>query len=215
MQQAGDRAAGIQHLVDLLAHRRVVGAEQRGATGLQEVDVAVAVHVGHVGAVGLRDGQRERVVEGQVVLHAAGDHGLGPFGQALRALAALVEVAHHLRHLVGADGPHRLLDQLVEAAVEAVDIGPGRDGGARRFGRCGGVNGGEVAHGGCAWVRLDQVASASATRRRAGCMKGSRSERAAIACSSSVLDRASRSSTACRAVTVLVPQHSTPWLNIR
>ena len=90
VEQAGHRAAGLQQLEDLLAHGRVVAAQHGRAAGLQEVDVAVAVHVPQVGAVGFLDRQREGIVEGQVVLHAAGDDLFGFVGQRLSSVTHCV-----------------------------------------------------------------------------------------------------------------------------
>ena len=91
MEEAGDGAGLLDDLGDLLAQRRVVAAEHRGAAGLEEVDVLVAVDVPEMRALGLLDGQRERVVEGEVVLHAAGDELHRLVGQLLAAAAVLVE----------------------------------------------------------------------------------------------------------------------------
>ena len=93
VEQPGDRAGGGDHLGDLLAQRRVVAAEDGRAAGLEEVDVLVAVDVPEVRALGLLDGQRERVVEGEVVLHAAGDELTRFVGELLAAAALRLEVA--------------------------------------------------------------------------------------------------------------------------
>ncbi len=82
VQQAGHRAALVQHRLHVFAQFRRIGPEQGRAAGLQEVDIAVAVDVGQVRALGAVHGQRERMVERQVVLHAAGDHLLGRIAQA-------------------------------------------------------------------------------------------------------------------------------------
>ncbi len=136
VQQSGHRSALVQHLVDACAQRRWVGAEQGRAAGLQEIDVAVVVDVGQVGALGAAHRQRERVVEGQVVLHAAGNHPLRGVAQLLGALAALLEVAHHLVHAIAPDRPHRLFDQRIEAAIQLVHIGPLRNRGSHAHCRC-------------------------------------------------------------------------------
>ena len=70
MQQARHRPAFAHDFFDLGSHFRVIGAEQRRPAGLQEVDVAVAVDVGQMRAFSLGDGERKRIVEGKIVLHA-------------------------------------------------------------------------------------------------------------------------------------------------
>ncbi|RMM52267.1 hypothetical protein ALQ76_05450 [Pseudomonas syringae pv. atrofaciens] len=118
MQQAGYRPALIENPVNLFANGRVIGAQQRRATCLQEVGVAIAIHVGQVRTVGLGEGQWERIVERQVVLHAPRYDLFGGLGKALRSLAALVEIAHDFVHRVALDRANRLFHQLVEAAIE-------------------------------------------------------------------------------------------------
>ena len=115
------------HLGDLLVDRRVVAAEQGRAAGLEEVDVDVAVAVGEVGAVGAVDRERERVVEGEVVLHAAGDARLRPVGELLAALALGLEPLEHVVEGVVAQAAHRLVDQGAQARHGVVDVGVAAD----------------------------------------------------------------------------------------
>ena len=128
VEQPGHRAALAHHLVDPVPHRRVVAAEDRRTAGLQEVDVGVAVEVGEVGALRLGDGQRERVVEREVVLDATGDALLGPGGDLLAAHAPGLEVVEHAQHRVVARATDGLVDQRVEPAVDVVDVRVGGDG---------------------------------------------------------------------------------------
>jgi hypothetical protein len=73
VQQAGDGAAFVDDLVRLFTHGLIVGAEDGRAAGLQEVGVAVAVDIPHIGTVHAGGGNRERIVEGEIVLYAAGN----------------------------------------------------------------------------------------------------------------------------------------------
>ena len=128
VEQAGDRSAGLQQLEDLVAHRGVVAAQHGRPARLQKVDVAVAVHVPQVRAVRFLDGQREGIVEGQVVLHAAGDVLLGLVGQRLGAGAVGLEVVQELLHLLAPDGAQRLADEFLQAGVDLVGVVPFGDG---------------------------------------------------------------------------------------
>ena len=115
MEGPRQRAAGVQKVDDLLPHRRDVAAQDGGAPGLEQVVVPVAVDVPQLGPLRPGDDDGEGVVEGEVVLHPAGDdlfrlgdHRLGPgaFG---------VKVVRRVRRQpVPADGPDGLGDQLVE-----------------------------------------------------------------------------------------------------
>ena len=194
VQQAGDRAALVERLLDRGAHGGMIGAEQRRPARLQEVGVAVAVDVGEIGAFGARHRQRERMIEGEVVLHPARDEALGLVGERLRADAALIEIAHHFRQAVGPERADRLAHQLLEAPIERVDVGP---------------LGNAIA---CGHER-SASASAMSSRTRARPAFGSGLERmrrrnsASEACSSA----------ATRAVVSAgsAPQHRAPWLSIR
>ncbi len=64
------------------------------------------------------------IVEGQVVLHAAGDDLLGLVGQRLRAGALVLEVAQELLHPVAPDGAHRLVDERLQPAIDLVGVVP-------------------------------------------------------------------------------------------
>ena len=122
VEQPGHRSGLLDHLGHLSPERLVVAAEHRGPAGLQEVDVLVAVQVPEVGALGLAHGQGERVVEGEVVLHAAGDELHGGSGELLAAAAARVVPGEHLVHHVAANGAERLLDQRAELLVDRGNV---------------------------------------------------------------------------------------------
>ena len=115
VEQARGGAAGLQQLDDLVPHRRRVAAQDGGPPGLQQVVVPVAVDVVELGPLRPGDHDGEGVVEGQVVLHPAGDHLFGLGDHLLGPGALLLKVVLYIvRQLVPADGPHRLLDQLVQ-----------------------------------------------------------------------------------------------------
>ena len=72
MEQAGYRAAVIKKLNDLLSYGSIVAAEDGRTACLQEVIVLVAVKVIKERALSLGYANRERIVESEVVLNAAG-----------------------------------------------------------------------------------------------------------------------------------------------
>ena len=134
VEEAGDRARLLHHFGDLAPDRLVVAAEDGRPARLQEVDVLVAVDVPEVGALGLLDRQRERVVEGEVVLHAAGDELHRLVGELLAAAALLVEVAEVAVHDVAADGTQRPGDEVVQPPVDVGDVRVAADGVAGELG---------------------------------------------------------------------------------
>jgi hypothetical protein len=123
VEQTGHRSAGLEHLDHPVTDRGVVAAQHRRAARLQEVNIAVAVHVPEIGALRFFDRHGEGIVEGQVVLDAAGDEPLGFIGQLLRAGAPRAEVVQVGLHFLAPHPAHGLGDQSVQAAVNVVDIG--------------------------------------------------------------------------------------------
>ena len=194
VQEAGDRPALIQNLIHLAPQLRRIGAQQRRPAGLQKVGVAVAVHVGQVRAGGLRHRQREGIIEGQVVLHTAGNDLLGSLREPLGALAAILEIAHDARHALGLDRPHRLLDEFGEAPVERIDVGPFGNRGLRRGRR--GVRWGSVFQRAiCKGNGHCELSSAAAVSRKAAASWGDAVRALILLCRYS-RERRSRSSTA-------------------
>src|SRR5208282_3580848 len=104
MQQAGDGSAGVEQRMDLLPDGSVIGREQRRSSGLEEVDITVAVDIGQIGAVSTRDCQRERIVESEIVLHAAGNNFLSSFRKMPGLHAPFLEILEHLLHVFPANG---------------------------------------------------------------------------------------------------------------
>ena len=137
----------------LSAHRLVVAAEHGRAAGLQEVDVLVAVDVPQARALGLLDGQREGVVEGEVVLHAAGDELHRRVGQLLAAAAVRVEPGEVAVHDVAADGADGLGDEVAQPPVDVGDVRIAADGVAGELGAGGARLAGRAAAGGPARAR--------------------------------------------------------------
>ena len=124
VEQAGNRAAFPDQVDHPLLHRPVVAAQHGGAAGLEKIDVAVAVHIPQVGAVGFGHGQGKRVVESQVVLHAAGDMGLGGLGHGPGTGAAGLEMIENRFHPVPAKRAHGLADQVPHPLHDPGDIRP-------------------------------------------------------------------------------------------
>ena len=122
VEETGHRPAGLQHFDDLVAHGRIIAAEHGRAAGLQEIDIAVPIGVPQVGAFGLFDGDREGIIEGQVVLHPAGDEFLGFQVERLRAGAFGLEIVQVFLHALRPDGMHRLADQRIQPAVDIFHI---------------------------------------------------------------------------------------------
>jgi hypothetical protein len=122
VEESGHRAGLADHGGHLFVHRAVVAAKDGRAAGLQEIDVRVAVPVGQVGALGPVDRERERVVEGQVVLDAAGDPALGALGDLLAGTALGVEVREHVEHRVVPQPAHRLGHERPEPAQGVLDV---------------------------------------------------------------------------------------------
>ena len=89
VEQSRGWAALIKQFNYFLPHLRRVGTQHGGPPGLQEVVVAVAVNVVEVSSFGLGKDQGEGVVEGEVVLHSAGDKLHGPVNDLLRFPAFL------------------------------------------------------------------------------------------------------------------------------
>lgn len=115
VEQAGGRAAGVEQFNDLIAHNLWVRSEHRRAASLQKVIVFVAVDIIEIRALRLGEHQRKRVVEGKIMLHAAGDYRFGLLDHLFGLRALFVEIILFIA-LEGfwADGVDRQLDQLVE-----------------------------------------------------------------------------------------------------
>src|SRR5208282_5393972 len=95
------------------------------SSGLEEVDIAVAVDIGQIGAVSARDCQRERIVESEIVLHAAGNDSFCSFRKMPGLHAPFLEILEHLLHVFPANGTDGLLHKSGKAGVDLVRIGPG------------------------------------------------------------------------------------------
>ena len=103
MEQTGHGAAVLDELDRLFLDGGIVAAQDGGTARLQEVDILVAVKVVHVRAFRLDDAHGERLVESEVVLHAAGDVLLRLRGDGfgLGALLVVVVLADVLISLLG------------------------------------------------------------------------------------------------------------------
>ena len=73
MEKTGGGAAGIQQVDHGFPDFGRIAAEDSRAAGLEQIVIFIAVHVGHLVSVRACDRDRERIVEGKVVLHAAGN----------------------------------------------------------------------------------------------------------------------------------------------
>ena len=122
-EKTGDRAAGLEHLHDLVAHGRVVAAEHGGPARLQEVDIGIAVHISQVGALGFFHSDGEGIVEGEVVLHAAGDYRFRLVDEDLRAGAVDIEIAKVFRHFRAVHLPQGPAYEPLEPSVDVGGIG--------------------------------------------------------------------------------------------
>ena len=129
VEEAGGGAAGVQKVDDGFADDGVVGTEDGRAAGLEQVVVLVAVDVIELRAFRFGEDQRMRIVEGEVVLDAAGDDRFGLFDHftGLLALLAIVLVLVLLESF-GGDGVNGFLDERVEFIVQRFCVGVLRDG---------------------------------------------------------------------------------------
>ena len=129
VEQTGGGAAGLQKVDDGVADDGVVGTEDGRAAGLEQVVVLVAVDVIEFRAFRFGEDQRMGIVEGKVVLDAAGDDVLRFFDHlaGLGTLLAIVLVLVLLESF-GGDGVDGFLDELVELVVQCHCVGVLRDG---------------------------------------------------------------------------------------
>ena len=128
MEQACDGAALIEQLKDFFPDHRVIAAQDGGAAGLEKVNVLVAVLVVEVSPLGLGHAHGEGLVEGQVVLHTAGDvllgllihrPGLGAFLVVILQNYIIIILVRHL--------PNGLVGEGLELGVDLVGIVPSAD----------------------------------------------------------------------------------------
>ncbi len=122
MEQAGDRPAGLQQLDDLFAHGSIVVAQYGRAAGLQEVDVSIAVRIPEVSTIGFFDSNGKGIVEGQIMLDAAGNELFGLVGQRFRAGTLRIKIGDELLELILTHPSQRLVDQRIKTAVDVVNI---------------------------------------------------------------------------------------------
>jgi predicted methyltransferase len=128
MQKTGDRSAGIEKFKDLLSHFRIVASENRRPACLQEIDVGIAVLVGQVRAVCRSHAHRERLVEGQVVLHAARDIFLSFFVDGMGLPAFLIIVFQDdVVVIIVVHFPDRLACKIFELSIDFIRIIPAAD----------------------------------------------------------------------------------------
>ena len=149
VEEPRDRAGLLDHLGHLPTQRLVVAAEHGRTARLQEVDVRVTVDVPEAGALGLLDRQRKRVVEGEVVLHAAGDELRRLVGQLPAAAALRVEPGEVAVHRVAADGAERPGDEVAQPPVHLGDVRVAADGVAGELGAGGATGTGRRGRGIC------------------------------------------------------------------
>ena len=123
MEQPGGRPAGIEQIDDRLAHLRRIAAEHGRSAGLKQIVIFVSVHVRHPVAGRALDRDRERIVEGEIVLHSAGDHFLRLIRHLLRCLAAGVEEGLLvLLQRLRTDRVDRLADQRVQLSCDRLRV---------------------------------------------------------------------------------------------
>ena len=128
VQQTCHRAAFIQQLDDLFPDDGIVAAENCWAAGLQEVNVLVAVLVVEIRAVGPRHTHGKRLVEGQIVLDAAGDILLRLLIHSLGGFALFIEILEdYIVVIVVRDLPYGLTGQRLEPRIDLVGIVPTAD----------------------------------------------------------------------------------------
>jgi len=128
VKEPGNRSARLYQRQDFFLDRFVIAAQQSGTAGLQKVNVPVAVHIPQPGIPGFGNGNREWVIESQVVLNTAGNVTAGFRGQCTRLRTFFVEIPHDGIHAVSFEGPHGLADQLFEGPEDRPRIRPVRYG---------------------------------------------------------------------------------------
>ena len=115
VEQSRGRAAGIQQIDHLFPHFRHIAAQDGGTSGLKQIVIPIAVNIPQFCPFRLCDDDGEGVIEGQVVLHPAGDHllclgdhllGLGTF-----CVKIVLDV---VRQFVPPDRPDGLGNQLIQ-----------------------------------------------------------------------------------------------------
>ena len=115
VEQSGGRPAGIQQINDLLPDHRVIASQNRRAAGLEQIIILVPVQVIHLRPLRLRNDDRERIVESQIVLHTSRDHRLCLGDHGLRLPALLIEIMLFVvLQRIFPNRIHRLPNQLVQ-----------------------------------------------------------------------------------------------------
>ena len=128
VQQTCHRAAFVQQFNHLFPDDGIVAAEDRRAAGLQEVNVLVAVLVVEIRAVGPRHAHGKRLVEGQIMLDAAGDILLRLLIHSLGGFALFIEILEdYIVVIVVRDLPYGLTGQRLEPRIDLVGIVPTAD----------------------------------------------------------------------------------------
>ena len=127
MEQAGYGAALVKKRDDLFSYGSIVAAEDCRTACLQEIVVLVAVKVIEERALSLCYADREGIVEGEVVLNAAGDVLLRLGGDCLRLCALCLEIIENILECVFGNAIDRLRGELVKLAVNGLCVFPVAD----------------------------------------------------------------------------------------
>ncbi len=125
VQKSGYRAALVEKLYDLLAYGGVVAAENSRAACLQEVNILVAVLIVEICAVCLCHAHGEWLVEGEVVLHAAGDIFLALLKDSVRLLALLIVILeNYVVVIIVIYLPDRLTGEVFQSCIDLIGVVP-------------------------------------------------------------------------------------------
>ena len=122
MEKPGDGTAASQHLENFFAHRRIVAAQHSGTARLQKINVSISVRIPQISVIRFLDGDREGIVEREIVLYAAGNELPGFVCQFFRAFALVIEKAQELLHLLAPYRAQRLADEVIQLFVYFVRI---------------------------------------------------------------------------------------------
>ena len=128
VEQTRNGAAFVEQLKHLFPYDRIVAAQDGGAAGLQEVDVLVAVLVVEVSSLGFGHTHGKRLVEGQIVLDAAGDILLRLliYGAGLGALLVII-LQNYIVIVVVRHLPNGLIGECLELGIDLLRIVPSAD----------------------------------------------------------------------------------------
>ena len=128
MEKTGHRTAGFEQFKHFCPDRRVIAAQESWTPSLQKVNVLISIHIPHVSTPRFFNGNREGVIECQVVLYAARNIFFGFVRELQRPLATTGKISQKLLHFFGSHRTDWLTDKIFKLVIDRGCVGIVTDG---------------------------------------------------------------------------------------